>query len=174
MKGLRACCALARLLWLGCAVGPNYHRPQVSTPTVYRSEVPSSSAQPSTASVGNEKWWEVFQDPVLQQLIRTALQQNYDVRTAATRVLEAQTELGITRANQYPTATAGGLGRWNMQAFTQVICRDQQGVHPSQSISQSARRDASNIRMIIDVHDRRANTHILAEIDSLLTAQLQG
>lgn len=54
-------------------------------------------------SLGDEKWWEVFQDPELQGLIRIALKNNYDVRIAATRVLEAQAQLGITRADQYPS-----------------------------------------------------------------------
>jgi multidrug efflux system outer membrane protein len=88
----------------GCAVGPNYKRPAANTPTDYRGEMP---AQPATASLGNEKWWDVYQDPVLTQLIHTALQQNYDVRIAATRVLEAQAQLGIVRANQFPSASVG-------------------------------------------------------------------
>ena len=88
----------------GCAVGPNYKRPAANTPTDYRGEMP---AQPATASLGNEKWWDVYQDPVLTQLIHTALQQNYDVRIAATRVLEAQAQLGIVRANQFPWASVG-------------------------------------------------------------------
>jgi multidrug efflux system outer membrane protein len=58
-------------------------------------------------SLGNEKWWDVYQDPVLTQLIHTAIQQNYDVRIAATRVLEAQAQVGITRANQFPSASVG-------------------------------------------------------------------
>jgi multidrug efflux system outer membrane protein len=88
----------------GCAVGPNYKRPTASVPIDYRGAMP---AQPATASLGNEKWWDVYQDPVLTQLIHTALQQNYDVRIAATRVLEAQAQLGITRANQFPSASVG-------------------------------------------------------------------
>jgi len=88
----------------GCAVGPNYKRPAANTPTDYRGEMP---AQPATASLGNEKWWDVYQDPVLTQLIHTALQQNYDVRIAATRELEAQAQLGIVRANQFPSASVG-------------------------------------------------------------------
>ena len=104
MRKLRICCALLCLLWAGCTVGPNYQRPKVSVPTVYRGEAPGSPPQPSTASLGNEKWWTVFNDPVLQQLIRTALKQNYDVQIAATRVLQAQAQLGITRSNQFPTA----------------------------------------------------------------------
>jgi outer membrane protein, multidrug efflux system len=86
-------------------VGPDYKRPPVETPGVYRADSQSSIA--SAESLGNEKWWEVFQDPVLQQLIRTAFEQNYDVRIAASRVLQAQAQLGITRANQFPTVSAG-------------------------------------------------------------------
>ncbi len=65
------------------------------------------TAQSTEPSYGDQKWWEVFQDPQLQELIRTALQNNYDVRIAATRILEAQAQLGITRADQLPTVTAG-------------------------------------------------------------------
>ncbi len=68
---------------------------------------PQASAS-SEPSFGDQKWWEVFQDPQLQQLIRAALQQNYDVRIAATRILQAQAQLGITRADQLPTINAGG------------------------------------------------------------------
>ena len=60
------------------------------TRRLIEARLPSSPASASAESLGNEKWWEVFQDPVLQQLIRTALQQNYNVRIAAARVLQAQ------------------------------------------------------------------------------------
>jgi multidrug efflux system outer membrane protein len=89
----------------GCAVGPNYKRPTASVPTVYRDSMGAQTA--AAPSLGNEHWWQVYQDPVLTQLIHTALQQNYDVRIAATRVLEAQAQLGITRANQFPSASVG-------------------------------------------------------------------
>src|SRR5262249_30524630 len=63
---------------------------------------------PQTAtSIGDEKWWAVFQDQQLQALIREALIQNYNVRIAASRVLQAQASLGITRADQFPTITGG-------------------------------------------------------------------
>ncbi|HEX8894996.1 MAG TPA: efflux transporter outer membrane subunit [Terriglobales bacterium] len=93
------------VLLSGCAVGPNYKRPTVNVPTDYRGAMPTQAT--SLASLGNEKWWDVYQDPVLTQLIHTALQQNYDVRIAATRVLEAQAQLGIVRANQFPSASVG-------------------------------------------------------------------
>jgi outer membrane protein, multidrug efflux system len=93
------------LLLAGCMVGPNYRRPAIDSPGLYRGDRQSSIA--SAESLGNEKWREVFQDPVLQQLIRTALEQNYDLRIAASRVLEVQAQLGVTRANQFPAVSAG-------------------------------------------------------------------
>jgi multidrug efflux system outer membrane protein len=98
----------------GCTVGPNYKRPNTDVPTGYRTLPPSEPTvalgTASTQSFGEQKWWEVFQDDQLQKLIRVALQQNYDARIAATRVLEAQAQLGITRANQYPNVKAVGTG----------------------------------------------------------------
>jgi outer membrane protein, multidrug efflux system len=111
----------ALFLTNACSVGPNYRRPATNVPTAYRAafapearanESASASAPGSggAASVplGEEKWWEVFQDQQLQGLIRTALKNNYDVRIAAARVLQAQAQLGITRADQLPSLNAGG------------------------------------------------------------------
>jgi multidrug efflux system outer membrane protein len=78
--------------------------PQGSQPA---NNPPQQAPQSSEQSFGDQKWWEVFQDPQLQQLIRTALQQNYDLRIAAARILEARAQLGITRADQLPTINAG-------------------------------------------------------------------
>jgi len=69
--------------------------------------MPQEATQPAAESLGDQKWWEVFQDKQLQDLIHTALQQNYDVRITATRILEAQAQLGITRADQLPSVSAG-------------------------------------------------------------------
>jgi multidrug efflux system outer membrane protein len=95
------------LLSAGCAVGPNYKRPIVDVPGTYRGATPQDAAPPAAESLGDQKWWEVFQDKELQDLIHTALQQNYDVRIAAARILQAQAQLGITRADQLPTISAG-------------------------------------------------------------------
>src|SRR2546426_2486959 len=91
----------------GCAVGPNYKRPSVNVPDTYRGLTLEEAPKTEAASIGDQKWWEVFQDPQLQDLIRTALQQNYDVRIAATRILQAQAQVGITRADQLPTISGG-------------------------------------------------------------------
>src|SRR6266478_3243700 len=99
--------SLTMLLSAGCAVGPNYKRPSVDVPGMYRGTTPQDAAEPTTESLGEQKWWEVFQDKQLQDLIHAALQHNYDVRIAATRILQAQAQLGITRADQLPTISGG-------------------------------------------------------------------
>jgi multidrug efflux system outer membrane protein len=101
----------AVLLASGCTVGPNYKRPAVSVPGSYRGTISDETAQPQLATLGDHKWWDVFQDEQLHTLVRTALNQNYDLRIAASRVLEARAQLGITRADQFPTLGAGaGIG----------------------------------------------------------------
>jgi multidrug efflux system outer membrane protein len=97
----------------GCTVGPNYKRPAVSVPVDYRGLPPSTSSQPTPAGPSAQdfammKWWAVFEDDVLQSLIKEALVNNYDVRIAATRVLQADAVLGITRANQLPSVNLTG------------------------------------------------------------------
>jgi multidrug efflux system outer membrane protein len=104
-----AVCALVGLL-AGCTVGPNYKRPNTDTPAAFRVLTPEEAANTSAQSLGEQKWWEVFQDQQLQKLIRTALQQNYDARIAATRVLEAQEQVVLARANQLPTLNVTGTG----------------------------------------------------------------
>jgi multidrug efflux system outer membrane protein len=88
-------------------MGPNYRRPTVAVPPTYRGLAPDGTAQTETATLGDQKWWDIFQDEQLRTLIHTALQQNYDLRIAASRILEAKAQLGITRADQFPTASAG-------------------------------------------------------------------
>jgi outer membrane protein, multidrug efflux system len=96
----------AAALLAGCTVGPNYKRPQVAVPETFRAPEPLPESQ--AASLADLKWFEVFRDPQLQSLIRTALAHNYDLRDAVTRVEEARANLGITRSNQFPQASASG------------------------------------------------------------------
>src|SRR2546426_10833186 len=86
-------------------MGPKYKRPWVNFPKEYSTRKPKQANQAS--SLGNEHWWQLYKDPVLTQLIHTAIAQNYDVRIAAARVLEAQAQVGITRSNQFPSASVG-------------------------------------------------------------------
>ena len=95
------------LLASGCTLGPNYKRPIVAVPGSYRGMIPEQTTQTQIASLGDQKWWEIFQDEQLRAFIRTALQQNYDLRIAASRVIEAQAQVGITRADQFPSLSGG-------------------------------------------------------------------
>src|ERR1700683_4917755 len=92
-------------LMTGFLMGPKYKRPTVNVPQEYRAPAPQQAAQAS--SLGNEQWWQLYQDPVLTQLTHTAIAQNYDVRIAAARVLEAQAQVGITHPDQLPSANGG-------------------------------------------------------------------
>jgi multidrug efflux system outer membrane protein len=105
----RSVSSLALILTIaGCKVGPNYKRPAVNTPASYRGALaPDIAPTTNAAPLGAQKWDTVFTDPVLQQLIAVALKNNYDVKIAADRVLEQEAQVGITKAAQYPTLTAG-------------------------------------------------------------------
>jgi multidrug efflux system outer membrane protein len=87
---------------VGCTVGPDYRRPEVSVPEAYRGTV-AQSATLDAASFGDLAWVNIFPDPELQALIRTALEQNFDLRVAASRVLQAQSQVTIVRSQQFPT-----------------------------------------------------------------------
>jgi multidrug efflux system outer membrane protein len=112
LKRLSLLILCAIVIWFsGCAVGPNYARPRVDAPASYRGQTDDQNSGPaakSDAALSDEEWSKVFQDPELQGLIRAALRNNYDVRIAAARVQEARAQLGITRADQFPTLSAGG------------------------------------------------------------------
>jgi multidrug efflux system outer membrane protein len=93
--------------WMtSCTVGPNYHRPAVQVPQTFRA--PDPLPAPQAESLADLKWWEVFKDPDLQELVKTALQQNYDLRDAVARVEAARANLGITRSDQFPQLGASG------------------------------------------------------------------
>jgi multidrug efflux system outer membrane protein len=118
------CTLAATLCVAGCMVGPRYQRPVTNAPQVFRGATPpdiNSQERPQVVSVqglmaeqagvtslGDEKWAAVFKDPTLRQLIREALANNYDAKIAAQRVLEQQDQVGITRAQQFPTLSGGG------------------------------------------------------------------
>jgi outer membrane protein, multidrug efflux system len=86
------------LLLAACTVGPDYKRPAVDTPPDFRGAM-APSTEPSLAEV---QWWQIFPDEALQGLLREALAQNYDVRIAATRILDARAQVTIARSFQFP------------------------------------------------------------------------
>src|SRR6266550_3845514 len=87
-----------------CVMGPNYQRPKLDTPVAFR----GADAPAGQVSLADTRWSDLFKDPVLTDLITTALQQNYDVRIAAERVLEARAQLGITDSELFPTLDVNG------------------------------------------------------------------
>ena len=93
---------IASSLVTGCAVGPNYHKPDIQTPAAYRDLSENPQVQAQTASFADLPWWQVFQDPQLQELIRTALKQNYDLLLATERINAERAQLAITRSNLFP------------------------------------------------------------------------
>ncbi len=105
-KFLMAMLASASLA--GCMVGPNYHRPAVQTPPAYRGPAGQPQPQAQAASYADLPWWQVFQDPKLQELIRIALKQNYDLQLAAERIVAARAELAITRSSLFPQVQGNG------------------------------------------------------------------
>ncbi len=94
------------VLLTSCRVGPNYSRPAVPIPAQFRAGEP----QPGPVSLGDQKWFDVFQDEALRSLITEALKANYDIRIAAQRVIGAQGQLSATRSGLFPHLDAQGGG----------------------------------------------------------------
>jgi multidrug efflux system outer membrane protein len=88
----------------GCAVGPNYKRPVVDAPAGFR----GATNDVSTNSLADLPWWSVFKDPVLQELIHTALTNNYDLRITLTRVDQAQALQSQARSQFLPQVGYAG------------------------------------------------------------------
>ena len=85
------------LLVVACALGPDYHRPETKVPAAFRFEPLAT-----TDSFADQGWWQIYQDPTLQALIREACVSNFDVRIAAARIDQARAILGSTRLQQLP------------------------------------------------------------------------
>jgi multidrug efflux system outer membrane protein len=99
---------LAALTLSACTVGRDYTKPVVTTPETYRGQAESTQG---TVSFGDQAWSSVFEDETLRQLLTRALEGNYDVRIAASRILQAAAQYGITRADSYPTVTGQAAGQ---------------------------------------------------------------
>jgi len=92
----------------GCTVGPNYKRPSYPTPPAFRGADETAVSTDAKTSLGDEQWASVYREPELQDLIRKALGNNYDVRIAAQRILEQQAQVRITRSQEFPLVSVGG------------------------------------------------------------------
>jgi NodT family efflux transporter outer membrane factor (OMF) lipoprotein len=106
--GLRISSAALLAALAGCAVGPDYQRPAVESPASYRTAASDRSAVAGTISFADLGWWQVFQDPQLTFYIGEALTNNWDIKIAAARVLQAEAALKIARSQFFPNISAGG------------------------------------------------------------------
>ena len=97
---------IAAFLFAGCTLGPDYLRPKILIPDNHRGIVEAPRAE----SLADIPWWELFKDPVLQELTRAALINNYDLRSAAARVEEARAQIGIARSFLFPQVNMNGGG----------------------------------------------------------------
>jgi len=89
-----------------CAVGPKYHRPDVQIPSNFRAASEATPQEAQASSFADQPWWQVFHDTQLQELIRIALKQNYDLQLAVERVTAARAQVGIARSDQFPHFSA--------------------------------------------------------------------
>jgi multidrug efflux system outer membrane protein len=93
--------ALVALATTGCMVGPNYQRPAIDTPPAWR------LTEQNAKDLANSAWWEQFGDPVLNDLVATALRENKDLLIASARIEEFAGRYGFVRADLYPQIGAG-------------------------------------------------------------------
>jgi len=101
-------CVVAALALGACTVGPDYKRPQYATPPAFRGQ----SAPEAAPSLADLEWWKVFEDEKLQELIRVALRENYDLRNAVARILDARAQVTITRSFQFPQVNHSGSANY--------------------------------------------------------------
>lgn len=113
MLRLAVASALAVVLG-GCAVGPDYERPEVETPEAYFGSIDEG------ASLANASWWDIFQDEELNRLINVALEESRDLRAATARLEEARAFYGFTKADLYPQVNIVGSAQRTDQ-FEQII-----------------------------------------------------
>lgn len=123
---------IALAMLSGCRVGPAYQRPAVPTAPAYRDTgaeesapaAAASKAAASVASLGDEKWWKVFDDPALVELIHKGIAQNYDARIAAERVIQAEAQVGIVQADQKPSLSGAA------SISSQQLAKNEMGTNP--------------------------------------------
>ena len=136
----------------GCMVGPNYRRPQVATPDRFRGvsvENPSASVS-APQSIAEIKWFDLFQDDTLKQLVTSALGKNFDLRIAAERVLEARAQYGIVRANLLPTVD----GQVQFTATRSSSIGSSTFLRPGTDLSASYTQATANLNWELDLWGR--------------------
>jgi len=103
MRKVVAVVLLPFVVSMGCNLGPKYNRPMLRPPVNFYTE-----DQVKQISIADTAWWELFKDPVLQGLIREALQNNYDLQAAVAKAEQERALLGVTRSQYYPQVAYDG------------------------------------------------------------------
>jgi NodT family efflux transporter outer membrane factor (OMF) lipoprotein len=148
-----------------CTLGPNYARPPIETPGSYR-DVVNPATQPGPESLADLQWFELFKDDTLTKLVNTALQQNFDLRIAAERVLQAREQFRITRSNQFPSVdgTVSGTSQRRSEIGSTTL---PQGVDPEVA----SVRAGFNLNWELDVWGRLRRMNESARAQYLATEE---
>ena len=158
--------ALAAVIVAGCTAGSNYNRPAITPPTMFRG---GEVAPADLKSMADLKWFEVFKDERLQEMIRTALVHNHDLRDAVVRVEAARANLGITRADQFPTVEASASATTVRSSSTGAFPLPE-GVSTKRTFGTVA---VSLLSFEIDVWGRLRRATEAARADLLATEEFQ-
>jgi multidrug efflux system outer membrane protein len=108
--------AAVALAVAGCSFAPKYQRPEAGVPAEYRLVKPSEAT-----SIADLPWWQLFQDPALQGLIREALAANQDLALATARVAEARALVGVAKADLYPQVSAAATAGYGQPTSDNVF-----------------------------------------------------
>ena len=118
------------VLWSGCAVGPDYEKPEIQTPDAWHQAIVGDGAGEPTAAI--QTWWEVFNDPALNSLIEDARQSNLSLQIALANVREARARLAYAGGKSLPEASLFGQATTTKLsdngAFSQMVPNN--GFHP--------------------------------------------
>lgn len=155
----RIAIALVALALAGCAVGPDYKRPPVVTPPDFRGQVGPAEA----TSLADVPWWEAFQDPVLQELVREALASNYNVRVAVARVQEARAQVGVARSRFFPQIGYTGRAQYDRNGVAAQL-----GINPQSPEANPLYFGALYASWELDIWGR------IRRLDESAVAQLMG
>lgn len=151
---------IAALLLSGC-LAPKYQRDPGAMPQDYRFQSAQGQPQPDLNSLADLAWWEIFDDPVLQNLIQTALVQNYDVRLAVARVAEARAQAGVSRSSWLPQFGGTALYRREKVSRTGV----NPPIPPEISVTESLAQFNFDLFWEIDIFGRLRNLTQAAQAD---------
>jgi NodT family efflux transporter outer membrane factor (OMF) lipoprotein len=116
---------LGTFCWVGCAVGPNFKRPDVTLAQAWSAQ---SDPRINTQAATNSLWWQSLNDPVLDRLVERAYHQNLTLQMAGLRIVESRAQFGIAYGRQYPQlqvidASANALGLTKELADTLGLSR---------------------------------------------------